>query len=122
MNLDFFLDLEIWKAVEGMQVQNVRPLSKIKDEPQLDVYSKTGRVMLQFNNHIFLPGECNIHWSRTPRYAISPYLLVIPPAMNQWRCRPWKLITCSQYPTQLELFIRTIVATNLKFFFLRISG
>ncbi|KAF8800322.1 hypothetical protein BYT27DRAFT_6834852 [Phlegmacium glaucopus] len=52
MNLDAISELEM----EGMQVQHFRPLSTIKDEPQelhLDVYGKTGRVILQFNNHIF---------------------------------------------------------------------
>lgn len=52
MNLDFISELEM----DGMRVQNVCPLSNIKDEPQelhLDLYGKTGRVILQFNNLIF---------------------------------------------------------------------
>ncbi|KAF8800384.1 hypothetical protein BYT27DRAFT_7148677 [Phlegmacium glaucopus] len=52
MNLDAISEL----GMEGMQVQNFRPLSNIKDELQelhLDVYGKTGRVILQFDNHIF---------------------------------------------------------------------
>jgi len=52
MNLDAISDLEI----EGLQVKNLRSLSKIKDERQeliLDIYGKTGRIILQFNNHLF---------------------------------------------------------------------
>lgn len=51
MNLDAISDLKL-----GLQVQSIHPLSKIRDEPQellLDVYGKTGRVILQFNNHVF---------------------------------------------------------------------
>lgn len=51
MNLNAISELE-----SGLQVQSICPLSKIKDEPQellLDVYGKTGRVTIRFNNHIF---------------------------------------------------------------------
>ena len=52
MNLDAISEL----GIEGVQVENFRSLSKIKDERQellLDIYGKTGRVILRFNNHIF---------------------------------------------------------------------
>jgi len=52
MNLDAISELDM----EGVQVQNIRTLSKIQDDPQellLDVYGKTGRIILRFNNHIF---------------------------------------------------------------------
>ena len=52
MNLDAISELEI----EGLQVKNFRSLSKVKDERQelvLDVYGKSGRIILQFNNRLF---------------------------------------------------------------------
>lgn len=52
MNLDAILGLE----KEGVQVKNVHALSKTKEEDQellLDIYGKTGRIILQFNNHLF---------------------------------------------------------------------
>ena len=52
MNLDAISELEL----EGMEVKNVYTLSKTMDKNQeldLDVYGKTGRIILQFNNHIF---------------------------------------------------------------------
>ena len=52
MNLDAISELKM----EEVQMQNIRTLSKVKDEHQellLDVYGKTGRVILRFNNHIF---------------------------------------------------------------------
>jgi hypothetical protein len=53
MNLDTISELEM----ERVQVQNIRTLCKIKDvelqELFMDVYSKTGRVILRFNNHVF---------------------------------------------------------------------
>ena len=52
MNLDAILELE----KEGVQVKTVHALSKTKDKDQellLDLYGKTGRIILQFNNHLF---------------------------------------------------------------------
>jgi non-ribosomal peptide synthetase component F len=52
MNLDAILKLEM----EGMEVKNFRTLSKtmVKDQELiLDMYGKTGRVILRFNNHVF---------------------------------------------------------------------
>ena len=52
MNLDAISGLKM----EDMEVKNFRPLSKIMDKNQellLDMYGKTGRVILRFNNHIF---------------------------------------------------------------------
>ena len=52
MNLDAISELEM----EGMEVKNFRILSKPRDKNQellLDVYGKTGRVILRFNNYIF---------------------------------------------------------------------
>ena len=53
MNLDAISELEM----ERVQVQNIRTLCKIKDvelqELFMDVYGKTGRVILRFNNHVF---------------------------------------------------------------------
>ena len=53
MHLDTISELEM----EGMEVKkNFRTLSKSEDKNQellLDVYGKTGRIVLRFNNHIF---------------------------------------------------------------------
>ena len=52
MNLNAISELKL----DGVQMQNVRTLSKSEDELQellLDVYDKTGRIILRFNNHIF---------------------------------------------------------------------
>ena len=52
MNMDAVLEVEM----EGMEVKNFHTLSKTRDENQellLDIYGKTGRIILQFNNHIF---------------------------------------------------------------------
>ena len=51
MNLDAISKLKM----EGMEVKNFRTLSKTRDENQelvLDIYGKTGRIILRFNNHI----------------------------------------------------------------------
>ena len=52
MHLDAISGLEM----KGMEVKNFRTLSKSEDKNQellLDVYGKTGRIILRFNNHIF---------------------------------------------------------------------
>ena len=52
MNVDAISELDM----KGMEVKNFRSLSKIKDQNQelhLDMYGKSGRVILRFNNHIF---------------------------------------------------------------------
>jgi len=52
MNLDAISELEM----KGMEVKSFRTLSKPRDKNQellLDIYGKTGRIILRFNNHIF---------------------------------------------------------------------
>jgi len=52
MNLDAISELKI----EGTEVKDFRTLSKTLDKDQellLDIYGKTGRIILRFNNHIF---------------------------------------------------------------------
>jgi hypothetical protein len=50
MSLDGVSEVDM----RGMEVQNMRTLSETKDEDLLlDVYGKSGRVVLQFNNYIF---------------------------------------------------------------------
>ena len=52
MNLDAISEVEM----ERMEVKNFRTLSKTRDKNQellLDMYGKTGRIILRFNNHIF---------------------------------------------------------------------
>ena len=52
MNLDAISELKL----EGMEVKSFRTLSKTMDKEQellLDIYGKTGRIILKFNNHIF---------------------------------------------------------------------
>ena len=52
MHLDAISELKL----EGMEVKNFRTLSKTMDKNQellLDIYGKTGRIILRFNNHIF---------------------------------------------------------------------
>ena len=52
MNLDAISDLEL----KGMEVKDFRTLSKTMYKDQellLDIYGKTGRIILRFNNHIF---------------------------------------------------------------------
>ena len=52
MNLDAISELE----TEGLDVKNFSALSRAMDKDQelsLDIYGKTGRIILRFNNHIF---------------------------------------------------------------------
>ena len=52
MNTDAISKLEM----EGMEVKNFRTLLNPRDKDQellLDIYGKTGRIILQFDNHIF---------------------------------------------------------------------
>jgi non-ribosomal peptide synthetase component F len=52
MNVDAISKHEM----KGMEVKNFRTLSKTMDKDQellLDIYGKTGRIILRFNNHIF---------------------------------------------------------------------
>ena len=52
MNLDAISELKL----EGLEVKTFRTLSKTMDKDQellLDIYGKTGRIILRFNNHIF---------------------------------------------------------------------
>ena len=51
MNLDAISELKL----EGMEVKKSRTLSKAMDKDQElpDIYGKTGRIILRFNNHIF---------------------------------------------------------------------
>ena len=52
MNLDAISELE----TEGLEVKNFSALSRAMDKDQelsLDIYGKTGRIILRFNNHIF---------------------------------------------------------------------
>ena len=54
MNVDAISEL---KMEEGTEVKDLRTFSKTLDKDQeellLDIYGKTGRIILRFNNHIF---------------------------------------------------------------------